>query len=129
MIRAFLFALDPTDAQAEAFRSHCGGQRFAYNWGLALVWANLDQRAAERTYGIGEDQLTEPVDWSAFSLRRGWNEAKDSRRRGGRTIARRRTRPGWPTSPPCCTTGRPRAPVPALVPGWGSPGSRAAVPG
>jgi len=31
VIRAFLFALDPTDAQAEAFRSHCGGQRFAYN--------------------------------------------------------------------------------------------------
>ena len=24
VIRAFLFALDPTDAQAEAFRSHCG---------------------------------------------------------------------------------------------------------
>ena len=79
VIRAFLFALDPTDAQAEAFRSHCGGQRFAYNWGLALVWANLDQRAAERTYGIGEDQLTEPVDWSAYSLRRAWNEAKDAR--------------------------------------------------
>ena len=37
VIRAFLFALDPTDAQAEAFRSHCGAQRFAYNWGLALA--------------------------------------------------------------------------------------------
>ena len=79
VIWAFLFALDPTEAQAEAFRSHCGGQRFAYNWGLALVRANLEQRAAERTYGIGEDQLTEPVGWSAFSLRRAWNEAKDSR--------------------------------------------------
>jgi putative transposase len=79
VIRAFLFALDPTDAQAEAFRSHCGGQRFAYNWGLALVRANLEQRAAERTYDIPEDQLTEPVDWSAYSLRRAWNEAKDSR--------------------------------------------------
>ena len=42
VIRAFLFALDPTDAQAEAFRSHCGAQRFAYNWGLALVRANLE---------------------------------------------------------------------------------------
>ena len=79
VIRAFLFALDPTDAQAEAFRSHCGAQRFAYNWGLALVRANVEQRAAERTYGIGEDQLTEPVDWSAYSLRRAWNQAKDSR--------------------------------------------------
>jgi len=55
VIRAFLFALDPTDAQAEAFRSHCGAQRFAYNWGLALIGANLDQRAAERTYDIPDD--------------------------------------------------------------------------
>jgi len=52
---------------------------FAYNWGLALVRANLDQRAAERTYDIPDDQLTEPVDWSTYSLRRAWNEAKDSR--------------------------------------------------
>jgi putative transposase len=79
VIRAFLFALDPTDAQAEAFRSHCGAQRFAYNWGLALIRANLEQRAAERSYGIAGDQLTEPVGWSAWSLRRAWNEAKDVR--------------------------------------------------
>ena len=58
VIRAFLFALDPTEAQAEAFRSHCGAQRFAYNFGLELIRANLDQRAAERSYGIAEDQLT-----------------------------------------------------------------------
>ncbi len=79
VIRAFLFALDPTDAQAEAFRSHCGAQRFAYNFGLELIRANLDQRAAERSYDIGEDQLTPPVSWSAFSLRRAWNEVKDVR--------------------------------------------------
>jgi len=79
VIRAFVFALDPTDAQVEAFRSHCGGQRFAYNFGLELIRANLDQRAAERSYGIGEDQLTALVSWSAYSLRRAWNEAKDAR--------------------------------------------------
>lgn len=79
MIRAYLFALDPTDAQAEMFRSHCGGQRFAYNFGLALIRANLDQRAAEGTYGILADQLTEPVGWSAWSLRRAWNDAKNTR--------------------------------------------------
>jgi hypothetical protein len=27
-------------------RSHCGGQRFAFNWGLALVRANPGQRQA-----------------------------------------------------------------------------------
>ncbi|MGH3982993.1 MAG: helix-turn-helix domain-containing protein [Pseudonocardiaceae bacterium] len=79
MIRAYLFALDPTEGQAEQFRSHCGGQRYAYNFGLALIRANLDQRAAERTYGIPDDQLTEPVSWSAFSLRRAWNDAKNER--------------------------------------------------
>ena len=79
VIRAFVFALDPTDAQAEAFRSHCGAQRFAYNWGLALVRANMEQRDAERSYGIAEDQLTPPVSWSVYSLRRAWNRAKDER--------------------------------------------------
>lgn len=79
MIRAYLFALDPTDAQAEQFRSHCGGQRYAYNFGLALIRANLDQRAAERTYEIPDDQLTEPVGCSAWSLRRAWNDAKNER--------------------------------------------------
>lgn len=76
MIRAYLFALDPTDAQIEQFRSHCGGQRFAYNWGLARVKANLDQRAAERTYGIEDDQLTAPLSWSMYSMRMEWNRVK-----------------------------------------------------
>lgn len=76
MIRAYLFALDPTEAQAEAFRSHCGAQRFAYNWGLDQIKANLGQREAERSYGIAEDDLTPPVSWSAYSLRRAWNQAK-----------------------------------------------------
>jgi len=79
VIRAYLFALDPTPAQEEAFRSHCGGQRYAYNFGLELIRANLDQRAAERTYDIPADQLTEPVGWSAWSLRRAWNDAKNER--------------------------------------------------
>ncbi len=79
MIRAYLFALDPTDAQAQGFRSHCGAQRYAYNFGLALVRANLDQRAAERSYGITDDQLTPAVSWSAYSLRRAWNAIKDQR--------------------------------------------------
>jgi putative transposase len=75
-MRAFLFALDPTPAQEQAFRSHCGAQRFAFNFGLALVRANLDQRAAERSYGIPEPDLTPAVSWSAYGLRRAWNAAK-----------------------------------------------------
>jgi len=59
-------------------RSHCGGQRRAFNWGLARVKANLAQRDAERSYGLAEDQLTPPVSWSAYRLRKDWNQAKDT---------------------------------------------------
>jgi putative transposase len=76
-MRAFLFALDPTPAQVQAFRSHCGAQRFAFNFGLALVRANRDQRAAERSYGLAEADLTPAVSWSAYGLRRAWNAAKN----------------------------------------------------
>ena len=76
MIRAYQFALDPTDAQAEAFRSHCGAQRVAYNWCLAQVKANWAQRAAEQTYGLTGDQLTPWINTSAYSLRKAWNAAK-----------------------------------------------------
>ena len=129
VIRAFLFALDPTETQAEAFRSHCGAQRFAYNWGLALVRANLEQRAAERSYGIAGDLLTPPVSFSAFHLRRAWNEAKDERAPWWRENSKEAYSCGLATSPPPCPTGLPRSPVAVLVAGWGFPGSRAAVPG
>ena len=77
VLQAYQFALDPTPGQDAALRSHCGGQRRAFNWGLARVKANLDQRAAEKTYGIPEQQLTPSVPWSAYSLRKDWNQAKD----------------------------------------------------
>ena len=78
VLQAYQFALDPASAQDAALRSHCGGQRRAFNWGLARVKANLDQRKAERSYGIAHDELTPSVSWSAHSLRKGWNQAKDT---------------------------------------------------
>lgn len=77
VLQAYQFALDPTPAQDNALRSHCGGQRYAYNWGLALAKANVDQRAAERTYGLADEQSTPSVSWSAYSLRKTWNQVKD----------------------------------------------------
>ena len=56
--------------------SHAGGARFAYNVMLAAVKANLDQRAAERSYGIAEDDLTPCMSWSFVSLRNDWNQRK-----------------------------------------------------
>lgn len=78
VVRAFVYVLDPTPAQIEALRSHCGAQRFAYNWALAQVKANLDQRTAERSYDIAEAELTPSMSWSAYSLRRHWNIIKDT---------------------------------------------------
>jgi len=77
VVQAYRFALTPTPTQEALLRSHCGGQRYAYNWGLARVKANVDQRAAEKSYDIPGDQLTPPLSWSAYGLRKDWNQAKD----------------------------------------------------
>ena len=67
--QAYRFALDPTPAQVEALLSHAGGARFAYNVMLAAVKANLNQRGAERSYGIADADLTLCMGWSFQSLR------------------------------------------------------------
>lgn len=74
--QAYRFALDPTAGQAEALGSHAGGARFAYNVMLAAVKANLDQRAAERSYGIAEADLTPWLEWSFQALRNDFNRRK-----------------------------------------------------
>ncbi|MFD6106159.1 hypothetical protein ACFWFQ_26235, partial [Nocardia salmonicida] len=43
---------------------------------LAFVKAVIDQRAAERSYGISEMELTPPVGWSLPRLRKIWNQRK-----------------------------------------------------
>ncbi|MGW4340427.1 IS607 family element RNA-guided endonuclease TnpB [Rhodococcus koreensis] len=77
VIRAFVYVLEPTPAQVEALRSHCGAQRFAYNWALSQVKANLDQRTAERSYGVPDAELTPSMSWSAYRLRKFWNTVKN----------------------------------------------------
>lgn len=77
VIRAFVYVLDPTPEQASVLRSHCGAQRFAYNWALAQVKANLDQRIAERSYEIPDAELTPTMSWSAYRLRKHWNVVKN----------------------------------------------------
>jgi putative transposase len=74
--QAYRFALDPSPVQAEALLSHAGGARFAFNTMLAVVRANIDQRAAERSYGIAEADLTPAISWSFQGLRNEWNRRK-----------------------------------------------------
>lgn len=74
--QAYRFALDPSPTQLRALASHAGAARFAHNHMLALVKAVMDQRAAERSYGIAEDQLTPASGWSLPALRKVWNQRK-----------------------------------------------------
>jgi len=74
--QAYRFALDPAPAQERALASHAGAARFAHNHLLALVKAVMDQRAAERTYGVAGNQLTPGLGWSLPALRRTWNQRK-----------------------------------------------------
>ena len=45
---------------------------------LALVKAVMDQRAAERSYGVAESELTAVLGWSLPALRKVWNQRKAS---------------------------------------------------
>jgi len=78
VLQAYRFALDATAAQQRALGSHCGAARKAFNEGLAQVKRCLDQRDAERSYGVPEELLTE-VPWSLPELRRWWNRVKQER--------------------------------------------------
>lgn len=73
--QAYRFALDLTPSQERDVLRQAGAARVAHNWGLARVKAVMDQRAAERSYGIPDDHLTLAVGWSLYSLRRDWNQA------------------------------------------------------
>ncbi|MBM0227307.1 transposase [Micromonospora sp. ATA51] len=72
--QGFRVELDPTVQQCARLAQHAGLSRVVENFCLALVKAALDQRNAERTYGIGEERLT-PVPWSAPALEKAWRAA------------------------------------------------------
>lgn len=74
--QAYRYALDPTPAQQRALAAHAGAARFCFNHMLALVKAVMSQRAAERSYGLAEADLTSALGWSLPALRRVWNARK-----------------------------------------------------
>jgi len=76
-ILAVKVALDPTPRQERVLRSNVGAARFAFNWGLARIKANLDQREAEKSYGISDNDLTPCVDWNYYGLFRDWATSKN----------------------------------------------------
>jgi putative transposase len=67
--RGFRFEVEPTSpAQPARIAQQFGGRRYAHNWALAQVKANLDARAA--------DPAVAPLAWNFYELRRTWNQAK-----------------------------------------------------
>jgi putative transposase len=67
--RGFRFEVAATTAeQQELIRQHFGARRFAHNWALAQVRANLDARAV--------DPAVPALGWSLPALRRAWSQAK-----------------------------------------------------
>lgn len=76
VVQAYRFALDPTPSQVGALASHAGAARFAHNHMLALLKSVMDQRSAERSYGIDESELTPALGWSLPALRKVWNHRK-----------------------------------------------------
>jgi putative transposase len=67
--RGFVFEVETTSLDqpcrvAQAF----GARRYAYNWALGQVKANLDARTADPTIP--------PLAWNFYELRKAWNQAK-----------------------------------------------------
>ena len=75
----FRFTLDVNREQHQPLLAHAGASRLAFNHHLGRVRANLDQRAAERSYGIAEADLTPALSWSKVSFINHMNAWKDGR--------------------------------------------------
>jgi putative transposase len=70
MVTAAKFEVEwPSEPErARLVRSHFGARRKAFNWGLALVKADLEAKTVDRAH--------ESVGWDLASLRKVWNRAK-----------------------------------------------------
>jgi len=75
----FRFTLDLTGEQHQRLLAHAGAFRLAFNHQLGRVKANLAQRAAERSYGIPDADLTPGLSWSKTSFINEMNAWKDGR--------------------------------------------------
>jgi putative transposase len=67
--RGFAFEVETTRLEQPAqIVQAFGARRYAHNWALAQVKANLDARAA--------DPSVPPLAWNFYELRKAWNQAK-----------------------------------------------------
>ncbi|GMA25064.1 transposase [Luteimicrobium album] len=71
-LQGFRVELAPDAAQGSRLAQHAGLHRVVFNHCLAHVVAVMGQRAAERTYGLRDDELTPAMGWSAPALEKYW---------------------------------------------------------
>jgi putative transposase len=76
VVQAYRFALAPRARGERRLASHCGAARAAYNWAVSHVLVSWDQRRAEASYGVPEQERTPWRGWSLPALRRAFNAAK-----------------------------------------------------
>jgi putative transposase len=76
VVQTYRFALDRNASQLPLLHSHAGAARAAYNWAVARVGGNWEQRAAEESYGLAGDELTPWQGWSLPALRKSFNAVK-----------------------------------------------------
>jgi putative transposase len=69
---------DTSPAQVEVLRGYCGTARAVYNILLFRLKVNMSQRAAERSYGIADADLTPATSWHKFSLEKLLRDNRDS---------------------------------------------------
>lgn len=68
IVKGWVVRLEPTPEQVAKFRRDCGARRFARNWAVTEI-----MNAFERGRETGEH---DPDVWSAYALRKRWNQAK-----------------------------------------------------
>lgn len=76
--QGYRIELAPTLQQRARLGQHAGLSRVVENFCLEKVKAAMDQREAERSYGVPDKDLT-PVPWSAPALERLWRAAHRQR--------------------------------------------------
>lgn len=75
----FKFTLVVNAEQHQRLLAHAGASRLAFNHHIGRAKANLDQRAAERSYDIADADLTPSLSWSKVSFINEMNQWKDGR--------------------------------------------------
>ena len=68
IVRGWTVALEPSPEQAAKFRRDCGARRYAYNWAVTAI--------SESFEAGGETGDYDSAVWSAYSLRKRWNQVK-----------------------------------------------------